>query len=385
METHGFDFTSGLQRKGPVSLKWDADCLHAKYPGAQDVIPMWLADMDFRTAPCVTQALTQLAQEGLFGYHALAKPAKAAVQLWYKRRHGWEIQPEWIVFMPSVVAAFNIAPMALLKKGSRIIIQPPVYGPFYLDSRHGFELVYNNLLQGQDGLYHIDWDDLERQADDAQALLLCNPHNPVGRCWTREELSRMVQLCNRHNLLLISDEIHADLTLPGHAHIIAATLEGAAERTLVLGAASKAFNVPGLATCYAIIPDEGLRKRFLALYSLLHVDANLFGLQALIAAYTQGDAWLDALLGVLQDNMQYAAEWINRNVPGVRTRCPQATYLMWLDATAHPSDSPLKYFASRGVGFGNGRDFGADYARYLRMTAAAPRQLLEQALARMLP
>lgn len=384
MDCNCFDFETSLTRSGPLSIKWDEQRLQQMYGKAEGIIPMWLADMDYRTAPAITQALTSLAKEGLYGYHGLDRPGREAVKQWYQRRHGWQIESDWVIFLPSVVAAFNIAPMALLEKGSRIIIQPPVYGPFYLDQSHGFELVYNHLKQDENGLYQMDFDALEQQAQSAQALLLCNPHNPIGRSWSKQELERVVDICKRNDVLLISDEIHADLTMPGYTHTVAASLADVAQHSLVLGAASKAFNLPGLATCYAIIPDEQLRKRFMDLFKLLHVDSNLFGMQGLITAYTQGDAWLDALLVALQDNMQYATDFINANVSGVHTTCPQATYLMWLDATSHASQSPLEYFAQRGVGFGNGKNFGADFGRYLRLTAALPRQQLDEALHRML-
>ena len=381
----GYDFDKKIERANTNCVKYD---LRDVVFGNPDVLPMWVADMDFETPDFIREAVIQRAEHPVYGYHFKDKPYFEAIQGWLLRRHGWEVPTEWMSFVPGVVCGFNMAVLAFTKEGDEVIIQPPVYPPFHhAVTEHGRKLVYNTLKIGSEG-YEMDFDLLEQQAKTAKMLILCNPHNPVGRCWTREELQRVSEICLRNNVLLISDEIHCDLVLPGSKHTPYATLGlEAAEHCIVFHAASKTFNLAGLATSTAIVPNKELREVYVHYVEALEAHlGNIFGKVATQVAMEQGDAWLGQLLDYVQCNIDYVTDSLRQHLPTVRFFKPQATYMMWLDFNGYGlSEEELwrKMTQEAQLGFNRGSDFGDAGKGFFRINLACPRATVEEAMSRL--
>ena len=380
-----YDFDKIIDRVNTNCVKYD---LRSKVFGNPEVIPMWVADMDFETPDFVREAVIQRAEHPVYGYHFKDRPYFTAIQGWLRRRHQWEVPTEWMSFVPGVVCGFNMAVLAFTKEGDEVIIQSPVYPPFHhAVSEHGRKLVYNQLKIGAKG-FEMDFDLLEQQAKTAKMLILCNPHNPVGRCWTREELQRLSEICLRNNVLVISDEIHCDLVLPGYKHIPYATLsQEAADHCIVFHAASKTFNLAGLATSTAIVPNKALREAYNHYVEAMEAHlGNIFGKVATQTAMEQGDAWLGQLLDYVQGNIDYVSDFLTKNLPKVKFFKPQATYMMWLDFNGYGlSEEELwrKMTQEAQLGFNRGSDFGIDGTGYFRINLACPRTTVEEAMRRL--
>jgi len=351
---------------------------------------MWVADMDFAVPDCVSQALTRRVEHPVYGYTLYPESLFQSVIDWFQRRHGWSIERDWILMMPGVVPSLHACCLALVEQGDSVIIQPPVYFPFFSTVTHtSRRLLLNPLITGPDG-YSINFDELDAQAAQAKMLLLCTPHNPVGRVWRREELRQILEIARRHDLILLSDDIHADIVLPGHEHTMLGTFEDEfgdyVRSNLVTAVApSKTFNIPGLGLSSLIVPDPVKRKKILKVMDLLHVsNNNPFSITAFEAAYNGGDAWLDALLVYLDGNRKTALEFLARRLPQIRATNPEGTYLLWLDCRdLGMADAELRNFFVRdcGLGLSPGIVFGEPGSGFMRMNLGAPRAVVEQALA----
>ena len=380
-----YDFDKKIDREDTNCVKYD---LREAVFGNAEVLPMWVADMDFETPDFAREAVMQRAMHPIYGYHFKDEPYFKAIQGWLLRRHHWDVPVEWMSFVPGVVCGFNMAVLAFTREGDEVIIQSPVYPPFHhAVSEHGRKLVYNSLKVGPEG-YEMDFDLLEQQAKSAKMLILSNPHNPVGRCWTREELLRLSEICLRNDVLVISDEIHCDLVLPGFKHTPYATLsEEAAQHCIVFHAASKTFNLAGLATSTAIIPNEQLRVTYNKYVEALEAHlGNIFGKVATQASMEQGDEWLGQLLDYVQGNIDYVSDFLSKRLPLVKFFKPQATYMMWLDFNGYDlSEEELwhKMTQEAQLGFNRGSDFGQEGKGFFRINLACPRATVEEAMRRL--
>lgn len=380
-----YNFDEIIDRRGTFSVKYD---LCKAVFGRADLLPMWVADMDFRTPDFIRDAVIARAKGDVYGYTFRDDGYYQAVADWFTRRHGWKVDREWISYTPGVVAAINMAVMGLTSVGDGIIIQTPVYPPFiHSVASHGRRLITNTLKDSDHG-YEMDFDLLEKQAEDAKMLILSNPHNPVGRCWTRDELQRLGEICLKNNLLVISDEIHCDLVLPGFKHIPFASLSPEFENiSITAHAASKTFNIAGMATSSIIIPNDELREKYVGFVHDTEIDlGNVLGKEATRAAMLHGEPWLAQLLNYLKDNADFAVDFIRREMPKVRVHKPEATYLLWLDFSGYGlSDEELnrRMVYEIGLGLNPGHEFGREGENHLRMNLACPRSVLKTALDKM--
>lgn len=384
-----FDFDTPISRLGSHSVKYDLR--RAKF-GREDVLPLWVADMDFAAPPCVRQALAERAAHPIYGYTLADAGVFEAIMAWQRRRHGWRVEKEWIVLLPGVVPGLDLGVQALTLPGEAVVVQPPVYNPIFESAERNGRRVIRNPLRWVDGRHEMDFEALEAaMTPDTRLFHLCSPHNPGGRVWRRAELERLGMICARHDLILISDEIHADLVFPGSKHFPVASLAPElAARTVTLNSPGKTFNTAGLHTAYAIIPDPDLRARFLAGGGRLHLEApNPFGLAALKAAYSEGEPWLAALLDYLLGNLQSAWEAVAPLGPGVKCSLPEATFLLWLDFREWCQTRGLdtaalgRRLVDAGLGLSPGTQFGPEGSGFMRMNVALPRAQLVLGLDRL--
>lgn len=379
-----YNFDKIVNRKGTNCFKHDM--LKVVF-GTDDVIPLWVADMDFESPDFVVEAVKKRAGHPVYGYHFRDEAYFEAVIGWMKRRHNWEIQREWISFTPGIVCGLNMAVMALTEPGDKVVIQTPVYHPFHSAvNDHGRELVCNSLCPTEND-YIIDFEVFEQQIKAAKLFILCNPHNPLGRCWTREELAKMGEICYRYGVVVVSDEIHADMMLRGRQHIPFATVnEVCAQNSITFNAASKTFNIAGLSTSNAIIPNTTLREKFTKFVSTAGIESgNIFGSVAAQAAYTYGDEWLDQCMDYIADNIDYVADFLTNNLPEIKFVKPQASYLMWLDLSAFGTDDEIweRLINVAHLGLNRGRDFGKEGECHYRINLACPRSVVEKAMQNM--
>ena len=370
-----FDFDGVIDRRGTQSLKWD------KY-GQQDILPLWVADTDFRAAPAITDALHRRIDHGVFGY---SRPSPRLIQLIVQRMqrlYGWTIDADWLLFMPGVVPGLNFACRAWCRREQRVITPTPEYYPFLHAAEHNDRPVSHLPMRLVDDRWLPDFDALEQLAAKADLLLLCNPHNPGGTVFSRAELERIADIAERHDLIVCSDEIHCDLILePQARHIPFASLSpAAARRSAVLMAPSKTFNIPGLCCSFAIIPDARLRHQLQQAMRGLMADNNLLGFIAAEAAYAEGDEWLQAQLDYLRGNRDRLMSQL-ADLPGIKIAKIEATYLAWIDISALKMDNPIAEFEAGGVGLSPGAQFGDRH--FVRLNFGCSRQLLDEALSRM--
>jgi cystathionine beta-lyase len=391
-----FDFDRPISRDNTDSVKHDG---RADYFGTPDVLPLWVADMDFAAPEAITQALLARAAHPIYGYSRYPAAMFEALISWMQHRHGWQIERDWILPAPGVVPSLHAAVLAFAAAGEGVIVQPPVYFPFFSAVTATGRRLIENPLRLHEGRYQMDFDHLERCAKDARLLLLCSPHNPVGRVWTREELAQVLDIAERHDLVVLSDEIHHDLIYPGQRHPVLATLtaELATElatdpaRVITAAAPSKTFNIPGLGLSVLISPDPGRRAALAKAFDLLHAgNYNPFSSAAFAAGYQHGGPWLDALMAYLAQTRDLVSDFCRRNLPGIRVIEPEGTYLLWLDcrelcAARQWDDAALKrFFVERArVGMSPGTVFGTGGSGFMRMNIGAPRAVIETALQRM--
>ncbi|GAB6004316.1 cystathionine beta-lyase PatB [Geobacillus vulcani] len=380
-----FPFDRVIDRRGTLSVKWDD--VHRVF-GREDVWPMWVADMDFPAPKEVQEALRQRVEHGVFGYTVIPDSLKEAVCQWLERRHDWTIDPSWLVFAHGVVPAVAAAIEAFSEPGDRIIVFSPVYRPLFdLVRRHDRTLLFSPLRLEEDN-YAIDWDDLERKLPDAKLLILCHPHNPGGKSWTKEELERLGELCLKHGVFVLSDEIHADLTLPPAKHTPFASLHpDLAAQSATFRAPTKTFNLAGLQAAEVILPDESRRRAFRRVQQRHgFFTLNAFAIVGAEAAYRHGGPWLDALLDYLRQNIDMTVAYLAEHLPPLRPVRPQATYLVWIDCRGLGlSEAELKRrlleTGKLAVEFGS--KFGQEGVGFIRLNIACPRPTLEEGLRRL--
>lgn len=380
-----YDFDRIIERRDTGSAKWD--CVEAVF-GTKDILPMWVADMDFPIAKPITEALRERTEHDIYGYTQASPSVIEAVVNRMKQKYNWKVEPEWIVFTPGVVPALFAAIKAFTHPGDEIILQGPVYHPFWSAITANNCRVVNNQLQLIDGHYEIDFDDLASKTGSPRVklMLLCHPHNPVGRVWSRAELSRMGEIIVKNNAIMISDEIHCELLFRGFKHIPFAAISAEFEQhCLVCMAPSKTFNLAGLGASTIIIPNKKLRDRFCAAKTGFMPGPNIFGLVALEAAYRHGDEWLEQLLEYLESNLEFLMKYFTEKIPAIKVIKPEGTYLVWLDCRKLGTDAErLKTFMieKAKVGLEDGTIFGAGGAGFERMNIACPRATLQEALKR---
>lgn len=369
-------FDRVVDRSGTGSEKWE------RYAG-RDVLPMWVADMDFETAPVVVEAIERRVRHGVFGYTLPGRPAKDAVAAHLASRHRLEIDPGWVLFTTGVNKITAAAVRALTEPGDSVLVCTPVYPPLHLaPAAADRKFVPVPLVRDAGCRYAIDFDALDQAAATARMLIFCSPHNPVGRVWSGEELGRVAEICNRHKLVVIADEIFADLTLDARRHIPFASVadEGAA-RVVTSMSASKTFNLAGLGCAFAIVPDPNFRKRMAtAMRAVSAPDLNAFAYVATEAALNHGEAWRKELVAYLAKNRDTLAASLARDVPEVRMTPVEATFLAWLDVTALGLDDPYAFFVKAGLGLSDGRDFLG--SGHVRLNFGCPRSVLDEGIRR---
>ena len=378
-----WDFDEEVSREGTCCVKYD---LRKEVFGSGDVIPMWVADMDFKTPDFIIRALKKRLEHEVMGYSFHPNEYFRSISTWLHKRHKWEVKDEWISFCPGVVPALNLCTLAFTRPGDSIIIQPPVYTPFFSAvQNHGRNLIFNQLTVS-DGKWAMDLDSLEGCiTPDTRMIIISNPHNPVGRSWTPDELTNLAAICLKNNILLLSDEIHSDLVLPGFYHTpVAKISEKIAEITVTCIAPSKTFNLAGLSTSSVVISNPVLRKYFNSKTEHLHIgNGNIFGTVASIAAYSEGSDWLDSLTEYLYRNANYVIDYCREYIPEIIPVRPEATYMIWLDCKnlGMPGKKLGEFFVGKAnVGLNEGSTFGPGGDGFMRMNFATTHQKLKLAM-----
>ena len=375
------NFNEPALRKGTACIKWDFQ--EADY-GRTGLLPFSIADADYRTYQPIVEALKKRVDSGVIGYTDLNEEYFSAVKGWCLRRHGWTVESSWIVPVGGIVPAMNTAIEVLTEPGDGVIVQPPVYDPFYsIIEAAGRKILKNDLLKTEDG-YRMDLEGLEKLAEDgASMLLLCSPHNPVCRVWTYEELQALADICRRYGIIVVSDEIHWDLILGDKPHVTMGSFPELYDRLIVCTSCSKTFNMAGLETSNLIIPGERIREKYQNyLYARYLFVPNTLGLEAVKAAYKDGDEWVDQQCAHLKENARIVKDFLAENLPEVRLADVEGTYLLWLDMTAFglSSDELVSRIAEAGAGLNSGVHYGEAYDGFVRMNVACPEQQLREGL-----
>ena len=383
-----FDFDEIIDRKNTNSVKHDFAVERGKPEG---VLPLWVADMDFRVPPCVQERIRTSAELGIFGYSDVKSEYFHAVEQWYERHYDYRLREEWMVKTPGVVFAIAMAIRAFSEKGDGIMIQPPVYYPFQAEILHNARKLVTSELQLSNYHYEIDFGDFENRIrrDKVKLFLLCNPHNPVGRVFRESELRRIGEICARHGVIVVSDEIHSDITFYDHRHHVFAGLSPEFEQmTITCTSPSKSFNLAGLQVANIFIANEGLRAKFVkAIAETGYGQPNLFGLVACQAAYEGGREWLEQLNDYLRGNLDFIRIFIQNRLPGIRLIEPEGTYLIWLDCrglSLNEEEREYLIVQRAGLWLGSGRTFGKSGEGFERLNIACPRRTLETAMYRLL-
>lgn len=378
-----WNFDEPAAREGTDCIKYDR---RQETFGVKDVIPMWVADMDFNTPDFVVESLRKRLEHEIYGYSFRPVDYYLSMISWIKRRHNWTVEKEWISFSPGIVPALNFCTLAFTHPGDNIIVQPPVYFPFFSAvETHGRNLIHNRLTESE-GRWVMDFASLNALIDSkTKMIIISNPHNPVGRVWTPEELNNLADICLKNNIIIISDEIHCDLVLPGFTHTPLASLsDKIAENTITLIAPSKTFNLAGLSTSAVIISNPLLRKSFNRIVENLHVgNGNIFGTIASIAAYTHGHEWLDALLDYVDHNIEFVNDYCRAMIPEIIPVQPEATYMIWLDCRKFSmTGKELQNFfvCKAGIGMNEGSTFGPGGEGFMRMNIGTTHQTVMKAM-----
>jgi len=380
-----YNFDQIVNRDHTDNVKYD---LREAYFGKSDVLPMWVADMDFETPDFIRNAVINRAKHPIYGYSFRPETYFASIIQWVGRRHHWKLEKDWILFSPGIVPALNMATLTYTKAGDGILVQPPVYFPFFSAvTNHNRKLIENQLVY-HDGKYTIDFDDFEQKAKDARMFFLSNPHNPVGRLWTDNELQTMGEICVKNDVIIIADEIHCDLILPGFKYTPMASLSKEIScKTITCIAPSKTFNIAGMSTSSLIIEDETLRKKFVRTIENVHVGSgNLFGNVASVAAYTHGDQWLDELLKYISNNFKLLGDFIENEIPKLQLIKAEATYLAWIDFNKTgltDEEIKQKLINEAKLGLSPGSVFGRGGEGFQRMNLATPQTNMLTALDRL--
>lgn len=382
MKTYNFDEI--IDRPGSGDLKHEA--LLPRW-GRNDLLPLWVADMDFATPDFVVDALKARLSHPIFGYTIEPADYRPTIIDWNESHHGWKIKPEWISFIPGIVKGIGFVVNVFTKPGEKVIIQPPVYHPFRMTPEdNGREVVFNPLRLREDGYYDMDFDNLSEVCDDkCRVLILSNPHNPAGVCWSKETLQRLADFCYEHNIIVISDEIHSDMALFGNRHVpFASVSERAADISITFAAPTKTFNMAGIVSSYAVISNDDLRQRFYGWLKANELDEpTIFAPIATIAAYQKGEEWRKQMLAYVEDNVRFVEDYCREHIPGIRPLRPQASFLVWLNCRGLElsHDKLLDLFIDKAhLALNDGEMFGPGGEGFMRLNVGTPRSVLRQAL-----
>ena len=378
-----YNFDKIVDRTGSGDLKHGV--LQERY-GRSDLLPLWVADMDFETPSFITEALRRRLEHSLFGYTVVPDELWTAIRQWLLDHHQWDVRREWLTYIPGIVKGIGMAVNVFVGEDEKVIIQPPVYHPFRLTPQGNDRQVVYNPLKEVDGSYEMDFDQLAAVADDkCRLLILSNPHNPAGICWSRETLRRLARFCHERHIIVVSDEIHADMALFGHRHVPFATVsEEAAQTSITFGAPSKTFNMAGIVSSYAVVANDTLRRRF---YTWLEAnelnDPPLLAPIATIAAYRQGEQWRQQMVSYIEENVRFVEDYCREHLPQIRPWRPQASFLVWLDCRALglSHDALVDLFVNRArLALNDGSMFGTGGEGFMRLNVGTPRSILRQAL-----
>ncbi|MDR3195062.1 MAG: PatB family C-S lyase [Tannerella sp.] len=384
MKTYRFDEI--IERRGTDCLKYDS---LEKYFGKKDLMPFWVADMDFRTPDFILDALKKRCEHPVFGYTRPSEAYTESILNWVQTLYGWDIQAEWLSYIPGVVKGIALALEYFTRPGDKVIIQPPVYHPFRIVPESLHRQVVCNPLKLVNGVYEMDFDQLESVIDkDCKALILSSPHNPAGIVWKKETLQTLAEICCRHHLLVIADEIHAEMVYPPYTHHPFPTVsDRAAECSITLMAPSKTFNIAGIVSSYAIVPNDALRRAFYAFLKAGEFnDGTVFAYVATTAAYVHGEEWRRQMLNYVMENVTFADAFLKEHLPQIKVYPPQASFLVWLDCRdlGWPQQQLIRLIEDRaGLAFNNGVMFGKEGTGYVRMNVGCSRLLIEEALYRL--
>ncbi|WP_291586071.1 MalY/PatB family protein [Bacteroides sp.] len=377
-----YNFDEIIDRRRTESVKWDAV---SERWGRNDLLPMWVADMDFRTPPFVMEALRKRLEHEVLGYTFACEEWYTSIINWLQSRHGWKVKREELTFMPGIVRGLAFAIQCFTEKGDKVMVMPPVYHPFFLvTEKNKREVVYSPLML-RDGQYYIDFDRFRKDIQGCKLLILSNPHNPGGRVWTREELEQIAEICYESKTLVISDEIHADLTLPPYQHITFALVsEKARQNSLVFMSPSKAFNMPGLASSYCIIENKEICRCFQEYMEASELsEGHLFAYLSVAAAYSNGTEWLDQVLAYIQSNIDFTDAFLSEYIPDIKMIRPQASYLVFLDCRTlglNQKELVDLFVDGAHLALNDGTMFGKEGEGFMRLNVACPRSVLEKAL-----
>ena len=376
-----YDFDKPVNRRDTHSMKWDVK---------EHELPMWVADMDFQTAPEIQAAIQERAAHGVFGYSVVPEEWYQAYMGWWERRHGFSMEKEWLVFCTGVVPAISSMVRKLTTPGENVLVQTPVYNIFFNSIVNNGRNIVESPLRYDESAYQMDFEDLERKLSNPQTtlMILCNPHNPVGKIWSREELGQVGELCRKYHVTVISDEIHCDLTSPGKEYIpFASVSENCRNHSITCIAPTKAFNLAGLQTAAVVVPNPNLRhKVWRGLNTDEVAEPNSFAVEAAVAAFTKGDAWLDALRAYIQENKNHVENFLKKEVPQIRPVPSEATYLLWLDCRKMQGCATefTQYLREHtGLYLSEGRQYGESGKFFIRMNIACPRSWLEDGIKRL--
>lgn len=379
-----YDFDKVIDRRGTNALKLEV--LKDRY-GRSDLIPLWVADMDFETPGFITEAIRKRLEHSLFGYTVEPEELWPTVAGWIGSHHGWKVDKKWLTFIPGIVKGIGMVVNLFVKEDEKVIIQPPVYHPFRLVPQgNDREVVFNPLRENGDGTYSMDFENLEKVADEkCRLLILSNPHNPGGIVWNRDTLIRLADFCYRRHILVISDEIHCDMALWGNRHIpFASVSDEAAACSITFGAPSKTFNIAGIVSSYAIVPNDTIREKFFSWLSANKLnEPTLFAPIATVAAFSQGDEWRKAMLHYIEGNVDFVTDYCATHIPSVKPLRPQASFLVWLDCRALKLDHEqlVDLFVNKArLALNDGEMFGTEGKGFMRMNVASPRSVLEKAM-----
>ena len=380
-----FNFDKIIDRTNNFSAKWSE---MNKNFGTNNLLPMWVADMDFLTAPCVMEALKDRLEQGIFGYTTRPSSYNESIVNWLDNRFSWKINQEWLMFSPAVITSISLLIQNLTQKNDKIMIQEPVYSPFHsIVESNERNLVISPLVKLDDGSYVMDYEDIEAKIKDVKVFILCNPHNPVGRVWTREELTRLGEICLKHNVLVISDEIHSDIILKNHKHTPFASISKEfRENTITCMAPTKTFNLAGLQSSFLVISNPYYYEVMDKAFSILDIKRNnAFSLVATEAAYNYGEDWLYELIKYIEDNIDFAIDYIKNHMPQLKVKKPEGTYLLWVDfSNLNVDKKDLKNaLINKGrIALSDGSSFGIGGDGYYRINLACPRSMVLEGLKR---
>lgn len=377
-----YNFDEIIDRRHTDSVKWDG--VEARW-GRNDLLPMWVADMDFKTAPFVIDAIKKRLEHEVLGYTFACEEWYTSIIEWTRKRHGWNINRDHLTFIPGIVRGLAFATQCFTQKGDKVMVMSPVYPPFFSVPQNNDREVIFTPITIENDQFVIDFDRFEADVQGCKLLILCNPHNPGGRVWTKEELARIADICAASGTLVVSDEIHADLTLPGHQHTTYAMVSEAARiNSIVFMSPSKAFNMPGLASSYAVIENDEIFQQFNAFLSASEFnEGHIFAYLSVAAAYSNGTEWLDQMLNYVNANIDYTGQYLKEHIPGITMIRPQASYLIFLDCRGLGlSQAQLNdlFVDKAHLALNDGASFGCGGEGFMRLNVACPRSVLTQAL-----